>query len=149
MIININDLKVKNTEFVEDLVFNPETYKCTYPLNEIKSCHVKVVASKYDDFVEVNVYVDALVNLVSSYSLKNFDYKLHTSEEYHFGDLKDDLDSDMTPLNGIHIELDKYIFMLIAASIPMSPKAPGETLPKGGDGLRILTEEELEKELSE
>lgn len=146
MIINVNSIKKVETEINEDIVFSKETYVCSYPAKEIKSCHAKAVVSKFNDFTEVVVYVDAVVRVVSSYTLNEFDYKMHTSEEYHFGTVREDENSDITLYKGNEIKLDEYIFMLICASLPMALVAPGEKLPKGGNGVRVLTEKELAEE---
>ena len=45
--------------------------------------------------------------------------------------------------------MDHYIFNLLSASVPLSPKAPNATAPKSGKGYRVLSEEEFLKEKEE
>ncbi|MCQ2793062.1 MAG: DUF177 domain-containing protein [Bacilli bacterium] len=146
MILEVNKLvSTKPFEESEDITFDKEKYKCVLPLIEIKKCHVKVDATNYNDFIEVMILVDAVVLLESSYTLKPFEFHMLTGEEYHFGTSAYEGD-DVIEYKGNIIKLDDYIFNLISASIPLSPKAPGETLPKSGKGYRILSEDDYEKE---
>lgn len=147
MILEVNQLtSSKLVNFEEDVSFDAEKYKCTPPLLSVNSCHVKVEASSYDDFIIVRLFVSADLTLESSYTLKPFPYKLKTNEEYHFTSTSTEEDDDFILFKGNKIELDVYVFNLICASIPISPKAPGETLPSGGEGYRILKEEDYLKE---
>ena len=58
-------------------------------------------------------------------------------------------DDETIIYKGNSVELDKYIFDAISASVPTSPKAPGATLPSGGKDYRVLTVDELIKEKEE
>ncbi|MCR5333180.1 MAG: hypothetical protein K6E11_04110 [Bacilli bacterium] len=147
MILEVNKLVSRKPLVVdEDITFDADTYKCVLPLIDVKSCHVTMEASRYDDFVEVNIKVKADVILQSSYTLKPFNFKLNTSEEYHFSSIKEDEESDFIVYKGSIIQMDEYIFNLISASIPMSPKAPGETFKSDSGDIRFMSEEDFLKE---
>lgn len=151
MILEVNKLN-SNKTFVleEDVSFDKDTCKCILPLISVDSCHVVLKANRYEDFIEVNLEVVANLTLQSSYSLKPFNYKLKTNEEYHFSSIQDDEDSDFIIYKGNKIHLDELLFNLISASIPMSPKAPGEKLNKvDNDEYRLLSQDEYEKEKAE
>ena len=45
--------------------------------------------------------------------------------------------------------MDHYIFNLLSASVPLSPKAPNAKAPQSGKGYRVLSEEEFLKEKEE
>ncbi len=142
MILEVNKLSLKPFIIEDDVVFD-ESFKCVKPLLEIKKNHVKVEATRYEELIRVIISVKALLSLESSYSLKSFDYELTTSEEYHFSSSESE-DDEAILFNGNKINLDEYIFELICASIPLSPKMKGEKLPSGGEGYNVYSEEEYE-----
>jgi hypothetical protein len=45
--------------------------------------------------------------------------------------------------------MDPYIFNLLSASVPLSPKAPNAKAPKSGNGYRVLSEDEFLSEKEE
>ena len=150
MKIDVNKLKLsKQTLFKEDVTFDPEKFKTIFPLNEIKVAHVEANIAKYDDFINVDLKVNADVILTCSYTLKPFLYKLRADDELHFASYADEEDYELLEFRGNMIDLDPYIFDLIAASIPLSPKAPGAKLPQGGKDYRVITDEEEAKEKQE
>lgn len=145
MILEINKLSLKPL-VVEEAISFSDSFKCVKPLLEIKSNHVKVEAMRYEDFIRVIIDVKAVLSLESAYSLKPFDYDLKVSDEFHFSSNKNDEDDDETILiNGNKINLDEYVFELICASIPLSPKAKNEKLPSGGEGYNVYSEDEYDK----
>ena len=141
MILEINQLSAKETLLEEEVSFSSDEYKYVSPLLDIKSCKVKVYASSYADFIRVRIYVDALLSLESSYTLKPFDYKLDSDEEYHFSSQTNE-DEETIIIKGKNLNLDPYIFNLISASIPMSVHKEGEKLPSGGKDYRVVDEDE-------
>ena len=70
------------------------------------------------------------------------------SDELHFAPSKDE-DEDCIEYKGTSIEMDPYIFNLLSASVPLSPKAPNAKAPKSGKGYRVLSEDEFLKEKEE
>ena len=150
MILEVNKLN-SSKQYVseEEVSFDADTYRCILPLIAVNKCFVTVKANRYDDFIEVMLYVKADLTLQSSYTLKPFNYKLKTEEEYHFSSYQEDADDDFIIYKGNIIHLDELIFNLISASIPMAPKAPGETLQKVDGSVRVMSEEDYLKEKSE
>lgn len=145
MILEINKLSLKPLLLEEEISFG-ESFKYVKPLLDIKSNHIKVEAMRYEDFIRVIINVKATLSLESAYSLKPFDYELKVSDEYHFSSSKNDEEDDETILiNGNKINLDEYVFELISASIPLSPKAKNEKLPSGGEGYNVYSEDEYNK----
>lgn len=143
MKLNTNLLSNKET-IIEETLEVPSDFKCTLPLKEVKSVKVKAKASKFEDFIDVFIHLEAETIMESSYSLKLIPYTLKTSEEYHFGDADDG--DDLIPYKGAVIDLDVYIFNLLSASVPMTFKGKGETLPSGSEDFRVLSEEDYLKE---
>ena len=150
MILEVNKLNsTKQYISEEEVFFNEDTYKCIPPLIAVNKCVATIKANRYDDFIEVMLYIKADLTLQSSYTLKPFNYKLKTEEEYHFSSYQDDEDSDFIIYKGNIIHMDEYIFNLISASIPMAPKAPGETLQKLDGDVRVMSEKDFLKEKEE
>lgn len=139
----------KEVVLKESLVFDAEKYPCYLPLIEVKKAEVLAKVRRYEDFIYVNLLVKADVILQCSYSLKPFDSTVKGDEELHFASYVEEGDDDLIIYKGNSIELDKYVFDLISASIPLSPKAPGAKLPSGGKDYRVLSIDEFAREKEE
>ena len=138
--------KVEKLE--DDVSFDAEVFKCHAPLIEIKNCHVELEAQRFEEFIYVTLSLKARVVLECSYSLQHFETTISGSDELHFAPSKDE-DEDCIEYKGTSIDLDPYIFNLLSASVPLSPKAPNAKTPSSGNGYRVLTEEEFLKEKEE
>ena len=132
----------------EDMSFDPEVFVCHNPLVNVLSCHVELKAQRFEEFIYVNVYLKAKVILQCSYSLQNFETEITGSDELHFAPSRDE-DDDCIEYKGTSIEMDQYIFNLLSASVPISPKAPNAKAPKSGNGYRVLSEDDFLKEKEE
>ena len=139
----------KETLIKEVVVFDSDVFKCYPPLLEVKSCDMEAKIRRYEGFIYVNLHIKADVVLQCSYTLKPFESIIKSDEELHFASYVEEGDDDLIEFKGNSIELDKYIFDSISASIPPSPKAPGAKLPSGGKGYRVISSEEFEKEKEE
>lgn len=138
--------KVYNAE--EDVSFDPEVFKCHAPLIEVKGCHVELKAQRFEEFIYVTISLKAKVVLECSYTLKHFETTISGVDELHFAPSKDE-DEDCIEYKGTSIELDQYIFNLLSASVPLSPKAPNAKTPSSGNGYRVLSEDDYLKEKEE
>lgn len=132
----------------EDVCFDSEVFKCHAPLIEIKDCHVELTAQRFEEFIYITLNLKAKVVLECSYTLKHFETTISGNDELHFAPSKDE-DEDCIEYKGTSIDLDPYIFNLLSASVPVSPKAPNAKTPSSGNGYRVLTEEEFLKEKEE
>ena len=138
----------KVAELKEDIVFDPEVFVCHAPLISVKSCHAELQAQRFEEFIYVNLSIKAKVILQCSYTLKHFETTIDGTDELHFAPSNDE-DEDCIEYKGTSIEMDHYIFNLLSASVPLSPKALHATAPKSGNGYRVLSEEEFLKEKEE
>lgn len=138
----------KVTKLSEDLYFDPEVFKCYPPLFEVIKTHVDVSIQRFEEFIYVTIALCAKVKLQCSYSLEHFETQIKGNDELHFAP-SDDEDEDCICYKGNIIDLDSYIFNLLSASVPIAPKSPNASAPKSGNGYRVLTEEEFEKEKQE
>lgn len=132
----------------DDLTFDPEVFVCHAPLIEVKSCHVELKAQRFEEFIYVTISLKARVLLECSYTLKHFESTISGVDELHFAPSKDE-DDDCIEYKGTSIELDQYIFNLLSASVPLSPKAPNAKTPGSGNGYRVISEDEFYKEKEE
>ena len=145
MKIDVSKLtSLKENILSEDLVFDEASFPCYPPLLKVNSCHVDISAHNYEEFIDVNVSLKAEVVLQCSYTLKPFVTVIKAKDSMHFSNSEED--EDFIQYKGNLIEMDKYIFDLLSASIPSSPKAPGAKLPEDGKGYRIISEDEFKKE---
>ena len=139
----------KETILKEDLSFDVAKYPPCLPLIEVKKAEVDANVRRYEEFIYVSLKIKANVILQCSYTLKPFETTLNTVEEMHFASAADEDDEDLIIYKGNSIELDKYIYDAISASIPPSPKAPGAKLPNSGKDYRVMSYDEFEKEKEE
>ena len=138
----------KVAELSEDVTFDPEVFVCHAPLIDVKSCHAEVKAQRFEEFIYITISIKAKVTLQCSYTLKNFETEISGVDELHFAPSKDE-DEDCIEYKGTSIEMDPYIFNLLSASVPLSPKAPNAKAPSSGNGYRVLSEDEFAKEREE
>ena len=149
--MKIDVLKLPYTkvqELKEDIVFDPSVFVCHYPLVSVQNCHAELKAQRFEEFIYINLSIKAKVTLQCSYTLKNFETMVEGSDELHFAPSKDE-DEDCIEYSGTSIEMDQYIFNLLSASVPLSPKAPNAKAPKSGNGYRVISEDEFLKEKEE
>ena len=141
-------VSTKENVFEEDVVLNEEKFRLLPPLLSVNKLHARAKVHRYQDFIDVNLEVKADVVLQCSYTLKPFDYKLHDEDEIHFASY-DDGGDDIQIYKGNLIDLDPYIYNLLSAAVPTSPKAPGAKLPSSGKNFRVITEDEYLEEKEE
>ena len=132
----------------EDVSFDPEVFVCHNPLINVISCHAELKAQRFEKFIYINLSIKAKVTLQCSYTLKNFETVIEGSDELHFAPSKDE-DEDCVEFKGTTIDMDQYIFNLLSASVPLSPKAPHAKAPESGKGYRVLSEEDFLREKEE
>ena len=135
----------KVAELSEDIVFDPKVFVCHIPLVSVESCHAELKAQRFEEFIYITLSIKAKVTLQCSYTLKHFETTISGVDELHFAPSKDE-DEDCIEYRGTSIEMDQYIFNLLSASVPLSPKAPNAKAPESGKGYRVLSEEDFLKE---
>lgn len=141
-------VSTKENTIEEDVILNEEKFHLLPPLLEVKKLHARARVHRYQDFIDVDLLIKADVVLQCSYTLKPFDFKLQDEDEIHFASY-DDGGDDIQIYKGNLIDLDPYIYNLLSAAVPTSPKAPGAKLPSSGKNFRVISEEEYNKEKEE
>lgn len=138
----------KEYKIVEEVNFDDDSFVCRIPLIKINSCVVEAKAQRFEEFIYVTLSLKANVTLQCSYTLEHFDTVIKGNDELHFAPNKDE-DEDCIEYKGNSIDLDEYIFNLLSASIPLSPKSPNAKAPSSGKGYRVISDEEYQKEKEE
>lgn len=138
----------KVAKLSEEVHFDSETFVCHYPLVEVINCKTDVSVQRFEEFIYVTISIKARVVLKCSYTLQNFETTISGTDELHFASSNED-DDDCIEIRGNTIELDPYIFNLLSASVPLSPKAPNAKAPISGKGYRVLSEDDFVSEKEE
>ena len=139
----------KENVFEEEIVLDEEKFHLQLPLLEVEKLTAKAVVHRYSDFVNVRLSIKANVTLQCSYTLKPFPSHLSEEDEINFATYEEEESGDMQYYKGNVIDLDEYIYNLLSAAVPTSPRAPGAKLPSSGKGFRVLTDEEYQHEKEE
>ena len=134
--------------FEEDVVFEEEKFHLLPPLLKVNHLKAKASVHRYAEFIDVHLAIKANVVLQCSYTLKPFDSVIKDADDIHFASY-DDGGEDIQIYKGNLIDLDPYIFNLLSAAVPTSPKAPGAKLPESGKNYRVISEEDFLHEKDE
>ena len=73
---------------------------------------------------------------------------MNFKDSFYFTDSKDDEAEDCYYEPNVEIDLDPHIIALILAEVPHNIVKSGATLPKSGNGYRVLSEDDFIKEKS-
>ena len=124
-----------------------------YPFDEnhvrrIDSCSVTVVATDFGDVLQCQISGKAHVIASCSYTLEDVPLDVKFHEAFYFTDNKDNEAEDCYFEPGVEIDLDPHILALILSEVPHTLTKDGASLPKSGEGYRVLSEDELIKEKS-
>lgn len=142
MKINRHLFTNKNYVIEEDLDFSSVSLDPTH-IRKINSAHAKVSGFDYDDYLVLNIKLDADVIGVCSYTLEDVPYKVHVDTALSFS-YEDE--EDVIQIDGPIFELDPYLLDIIISEVPLTLVKKGAKLPSGGKGYRVLSEEEYNKE---
>lgn len=147
MKVNRLFLKLNEKETLEeDIDFSNSFFDANH-VKRIESCHCKLELIEFGDVLECNMTLKADVIASCAYTLEDVPYKVNVKEKMYFSSEEDDKDSDTIyyePEN--EINFDDYALSYIIASVPHNIHKKGAKLPDGGNGYRVLTEEDLAKE---
>ena len=137
-------LNSKKEIFEEDLDFSSLTLDENH-VRHINACHVKVEATEFGDVLECLIAGEADVVASCSYTLEDVPLHVTFKENFFFSD-EDNDSQDCYYEPGVEIDLDPHILALILAEVPHTITKSGATLPKSGDGYRVLKEDDLNEE---
>ncbi len=143
MKINRYQFQNKNYQIEDDIDFSNVTFDPTH-IRGISNTHVVVTGNDYDDYLVLNIKIKADVIGVCSYTLEDIPLKVDISASLSFSFLEED--EDVIHIDSPIFELDQYILDLIIAEVPLTLVKKGAKLPSSGDGYRVLSEDEYNKE---
>ena len=113
-------------------------------IKEIKSCHVKVTGNDYDDLFVATLKVDAEVIGTCSYTLEDVPLKIKTTATLNF--TFDEEDDELIHIDNPIFDIDEFVYSIIISEVPLKIVKKGAKLPSSGDGYRVLSEDEYNKE---
>ena len=114
-------------------------------IRKIENTHVKIIAHEYDDLITMDVNVECDIVGVCSYTLDDVPLHLKFKDSLEFSNEIDDDEVIFFEPKPI-FEIDPYILGLIITSTPTKIIKKGAKLPNSGQGYRVLSEEEYQKE---
>ena len=134
----------KPETFVEEIDFSGQAFDENH-VKRINHCQVTVVATEFGEVLQCKVSGEADVVASCSYTLSDVPLKVKFKEDFYFSS-EETNSEDCYFEPGVEIDLDPHILALILAEVPHNIVKSGATLPKSGNGYRVLSEEELDKE---
>ena len=119
-------------------------------LIETGNLKVHLKLSKSISLLKADFSIQGIVRLVCDRSLEEFDYELNIEESVHFkfGPTDEELDTNLIQIHYDTLELDLnyYIYDIIAAALPMKKIHPDYRLPE--DEVNFEAEEDEDDEVS-
>ena len=143
--MKINRFLFQNKDYsLEDDIDFSNAYLDPSHIRKIESTHVKVSGVDYEDYLILNLDITTSVVGVCSYSLEDVHLNLHFKADLSF--TYDEEDEDNNVIDGPIFDLDPYVLDLIIAEVPLKLVKKGAKLPSSGEGYRVLSEDEYNKE---
>ena len=134
----------KDEVFEEDIDFSNQKFDENH-VKRILSCSVRVVAHEYGDVFDCKISGKASVIASCSYTLEDVPLDVSFRENFYFSnEVTGSEECFFEP--GNEIDLDPHILALILAEVPHNITKNGASLPKSGNGYRVLSEEDYLKE---
>ena len=145
MIINRAILPLNKTEtFKEDVDFSSHKFDENH-VKRIEKCSVTVDATEYGDVLRIQLKGEADVIASCSYTLEDVPLKVKFHEDFYFSS-EEDSSEDCYFEPSVNVDLDPHILALILAEVPHNVTKRGATLPKSGEGYRVLSEDQYLEE---
>ena len=114
-------------------------------VKRINKCFVKVIATEFGDVLQCSINGEADVIASCSYTLDDVPLHVNFKDTLYFSsEVMGSQECYFEP--GVEIDLDPHILALILAEVPHNITKSGASLPKSGNGYRVLSEEDYEKE---
>ena len=114
-------------------------------VKKINKCSVKVIATEFGDVLQCSINGEADVIASCSYTLDDVPLHVNFKDTLYFSsEVMGSQECYFEP--GVEIDLGPHILALILAEVPHNITKSGASLPKSGNGYRVLSEEDYEKE---
>ena len=146
MKINRAILKENKPEvYIEDVDFSQQSFDDNH-VRKILHCSVNVTATEFGEVLQVKIVGNADVVASCCYTLEDVPLSVKFDETFYFSSEEGSNSLDCYYEPGVEIDINPHILALILAEVPHNIVKKGATLPKGGNGYRVIKEEDLEKE---
>ncbi|MCI1245588.1 MAG: hypothetical protein LKG11_06570 [Bacilli bacterium] len=125
-----------------------EGYDLPYPIHAVRSCSYLAKVSKVGGYDHARFSIKADLTLIDAVDGALFEKKVDLREDC---DLMKEMNGsgEGCLVSGSLIDLDDLALRIIVSSLPIKATRPGSALPRGGDGYRVLSEEEKAAEKKE
>ena len=134
----------KPQTFDEDIDFSQQSFDENH-VKRINKCSVKVIATEFGDVLQCSINGQADVVASCSYTLDDVPLHVDFKETLYFSsEVIGSQECYYEP--GVEVDLNPHILALILAEVPHNIVKSGATLPKSGNGYRVLSEDDFEKE---
>ena len=134
----------KPETFSEEVDFASQTFDENH-VKRINQCNVTVVATEFGEVLQCKITGQADVVASCSYTLDDVPLKVKFNETLYFSN-EETHSEDCYYEPGVEIDLNPHILALILAEVPHNLVKNGASLPKSGNGYRVLSEDDFEKE---
>ena len=134
----------KSEKYTEEIDFSKLPFDQNH-VKRIERCVVEAIVTEFGDVLECKISGSASVIASCSYTLEDVPLEVKFKDDFYFS--SEEIESEncyFEPKN--EIDLDPHILALILAEVPHNIVKSGAALPKSGDGYRVLSEEDFEKE---
>ena len=111
-----------------------------YHVRSIKSCHMVLDVTNYDDLITLSFNIKGTVLTTCAYTLEEIPYDYSVKEVIELNES----DDDEFEIKGNMIDIDEMLITLIVSNVPFVVVKEGAELPPSGDGYRVMSEEEAE-----
>ena len=119
-----------------------------YHIKQIGVAHFKITGQIFEDLLMLKMHISVDVIGVCAYSLDDVPLHLDFDDSLEISNEVEDDDTIFYEPNAL-FDIDPYILSSIVSEIPPIIIKEGATLPKDGDGYRVMSEDEYEVEEKE
>lgn len=146
MKIYLSDIKDETQTFQETITFDLSNYKLDY-LKDLSPINVNLKTRKISEqLFSISLNIKGKATLISAIKLDLIDYDISLNEDLLFTNSLELEDVDIIYFEGNYIDLDNIIYSLIMTSLPYNIKGKNEEANISGEGYRIISEDQYNKE---
>ena len=132
----------KHYELEDDIDLSNVIFPKDSRIKQITECHLKLSFTRFEEAFDILLTFKGKLTAVCSYTLEEFEFPFSFKERIS---AREDEEGDYRITNN-NIDLVSICVALIDNHVPLNVTKPGASRPSGGEGYRVLTEDELNKE---
>jgi len=144
MKFNKGQVNAKELKVIEEKISFSNLNK---PLLVLKDINVKATLFKDANLINVYLEIKGTAKVECAYTLEAVDYPINFSESIDISEDETNLETYYVPTN--LVDLDPIILDLIKGEIPTRVVKQGAKLHVEGEGYRVISEDDLNKEKEE